>query len=345
MSLTNERLHDPLRIWALTGARAGDNDQVVALAEAIGLPFEIRQLEFNALCNLGPRLLGRSLASLTARSREALLAEEPPDLTISAGHRSVPAVQALRHRSGGRTRSIHTGFPRISPAHFDLVIATPQYPIADHPNLLRIPYALTRAVTAVADASDEALLASLPAPRRLLIVGGPTLFWTIDQPRLIGTLAKMIDEAAKEGGSVIVTTSPRTPVELERSIIEALAEAKAATLLARPGKPPSYSSLLHAADLIRVTAESVSMISDAIWTGKPMAVVPVAKSVAGAAYMSLMRQLRPGRPVYPQDLRFFWRELERIGATQELNSPDASINREMKRVLDRVRPLLNRFNT
>lgn len=342
MQLTDSRQDEPLRIWALTGARAGDNDQVVALAEAIGLPFETRQLEFNALCHLGPRLLGHSLASLTESSRAQLLSGPPPDLTISAGHRSVPAVQALRARSGCHTRSIHVGFPRISPAKFSLVIATPQYPIADHPNLVRIPYALTRAVTADADAGDEALLAALLKPRRLLIVGGPTLFWKLDDDALLAKLADLLGEAARDGGSVIVTTSPRTPAELEQRIAQTLAKAEAATLLAKPGKPPRYESLLDAADSIRVTADSVSMISDAIWTGKPLAIVPVVNSTMGAGYMRLMSRLRPGRPVYPQDLRFFWSELQRIGVTRELNRPETSQGAEIQRVLDRARPLLNR---
>jgi len=108
-----------LRIWALIGARAGDNNQVLALAEALGLPFEIKQLEYNALRVIGPRLLGASVASLAPASRDMSLSEPAPDLTISAGHRSVAVVQFLRRRSGGQTRSIHLGFPRISPARFD----------------------------------------------------------------------------------------------------------------------------------------------------------------------------------------------------------------------------------
>ncbi len=135
---TDER---PLRVWALTGARAGDNNQVIALAQALGLPFETKHIEYNGLRFLGPRLLGRSLMSVARASRRQLLDGPPPDLTISAGHRSVPVTQALRARSSGATHSIHVGFPRVSPSRFDLVMATPQYPIADHPNLLSVPYA------------------------------------------------------------------------------------------------------------------------------------------------------------------------------------------------------------
>jgi uncharacterized protein len=313
---------------------------VIALAEALGLPFEIKQLEYNRLRHLGPRLLGRSLASLTKRSSEAILADPPPDLTISSGHRSVAVVQALRHRSNGRTRSVHVGFPRISPARFDLVIATPEYPIPRHPNLLRVPFALTRATTAAADAQDQARLAKLPSPRRLLVVGGPTLFWNIDGPKLLQTLTAMLRQASDEGGSVLVTTSPRTPAAVRGAIAEALAGSDVPTLLAAPGKSPDYASLLAAADSIRVTADSVAMVSDAIWTGKPVGLVPVARSILGRVAIGTMDGVLR-RPLYPHDLRFFWRALADNGITDTLGRPRTSTGEEMRTVLDRVRAILD----
>src|SRR5205823_10338871 len=152
--------------------------------------------------------------SLTSSSRKLIFGEPPPDLTISTGHRSVAVVQALRYRSEGHMRAIHVGFPRVSPAKFDLVIATPQYPMPEHPNLLRMPYALTRAATTGPDPDAKAQLTKLPMPRRLLIVGGPTLFWKIDEAELLQTLAQMVVETRVQGGSVLVSTSPRTPAAL-----------------------------------------------------------------------------------------------------------------------------------
>ena len=157
----------PIRIWALLGARAGDNDQVLALAEALELPFEIKQLHYNGLRRLGPKLLGRSFASLSPASSKLIEREPPPDVAISVGHRSVPVVRLLRERSHGRMRSIHIGFPRVSPGVFDLLIATPQYPNPEHPHLLRIPFALTRVATGTRQ-SGGGELQGLPSPRRLL---------------------------------------------------------------------------------------------------------------------------------------------------------------------------------
>jgi hypothetical protein len=338
--LTSQGHSGPLRIWALLGARAGDNDQIIALAKALGLPFETKQLSYNRLHLLGPRVLGRSLISLNRSSRELIRAEPPPDLTISAGHRSVPAVQSLRRRSGGRTHSIHVGFPRISPARFDLVIATPQYAIPDHPHLLRIPYALTGAATREPDPDDEALLARLPKPRRLLIVGGSTLYWMLDEPALLTALDAMLAKAAKKGGSVLVTTSPRTPPAITQAIDKSLDASRAPALLTAPRKSPRYASLLAAADSIWVTADSVSMVSDAIWTGKPVAIVPVEKSWLGLIAFRLMDRIRPGKRLYPQDLRFFWRALGEAGVSERLAIPKTSTNEEMRMILERARAIL-----
>lgn len=338
--LTKERLSAPLRIWAILGARAGDNNQVVALAEALGLPFEIKHLRYNCLRRLGPRLLGRSLASLTRDSRKLVLAESPPDLTISAGHRSVPVVQALRHGSGGRTRSIHVGFPRVSPDRFDLVISTPQYPIPDHPNLLRVPYALTRAATAAPEPADKALTDELPPPHHLLIVGGPTLFWTIDERALLETLGEMLATAAKESGSVLVTTSPRTPDRVRDAIVWELTASGVPSLLAQPRHAPAYAALLGAADTIRVTSDSVAMISDAIWTGRPVALVPVRKSPLGRVAIGVIERLHGGQRLYPRDLRFFWRGLAEIGVGEQLSLPRTSTDEQMRAVLERVQPIL-----
>src|SRR5438270_6275292 len=112
------------RVWALLGPHRGDNNQVLALAEALGLPFEEKTLSYNGLRRVPPRLLGATFASVDALSRRQLEGE-PPELTISTGLRGVPVVRELKRRSGGRTRTVHLGYSRISPTHFDLVVPTP----------------------------------------------------------------------------------------------------------------------------------------------------------------------------------------------------------------------------
>lgn len=326
------------RIWALLGARHGDNNQVLALAERLGLEFECKRLTFNHWRHLGPRALGSTFLSLTKESRK-LGTDGVPDLTISAGHRSVPVVQSLRAKSGRRLRSIHVGYPRISPGKFDLVVATPEYPMADHLNLLRIPFALTRATTR--EAPDEAFWSSHPSPRNLIVLGGPTLYWRLDPAEVSKAIDQALVRAAAEGGAVLVVGSPRTP---EAMLIQAQAQIETACVpaaLVPVQGPPSYPELLTMADSICVTADSVAMISDAIAAGKPVSLVPVKPTSVGRVFITLMAWIRPGRRLYPRDLRFFWAELEE----NRLIGPDCHFRRRSApdpaaMVAARVSPIL-----
>jgi mitochondrial fission protein ELM1 len=306
------------KIWALLGAHQGDNNQVLALAEAIGLPFERKQLTYNRWRHLGPNLLGASFRSLR-RSSRASLSGDPPDLTISTGHRSVAPVQLLRERSGGTVRSIHVGYPRISPEKFDLVIATPEYPIHEHPNLLRIPFALTR--KADRNELDAGFWDRHSAPRLLLILGGRTLYWELDEQALWEAMTHMLADATSSGGSVIVVGSPRTPQRLLAEAERRVRDAGPPAAFVPLGGRPSYTELLEQADTIMVTADSVAMVSDAIATGKPIGLIPLRPSRLGKIVMTVMDRLRPAEPLRPRDLRSFWRMLQHRGFAGTAHEP------------------------
>lgn len=317
------------RVWALLGKRHGDNNQVLALAEALGLSFEVKNLDYNHWRHLRPRLLGATARSLTKESR-AQLSGELPDLTISTGIRSVPVVQWLRHRSGGRLRSVHIGYPRLSPSKFDLVVATPEYPVPDDPRLLRIPFALTRLRKDDVDAKFEA---AHPRPRRLVVLGGPTLFWSLKESTVVEALRSLCQRAVRDNGSMLVIGSPRTPKTLLGAASRAVRAAHVPAILAPIGGSPSYGELLHAADEIYVTADSVAMISDAIATGKPVGIIPLERSAFGRVYVGLMDRWRPDRRVRPRDLRFFWRELEQRQLVGTLDQPRADNTRNPRAVV------------
>jgi hypothetical protein len=328
-----------VKIWAILGAHRGDNNQVLALAEALGLPFERKELRYNSLRHFQPQLLGATVRSLSRKSRDAI-AGDAPDLTISTGHRSVPVVQALRRRSAGKTQSIHVGYPRISPEDFDLVVATPEYPIPDHPRLLRIPFALTRARNDGPPSED--FRQAYPAPRRVMVLGGPTLYWQLAPADVSRTLEQLLEAAERDGGSVLVVGSPRTPPKVLTHACVAIDQARVPAALVQMGGPPSYGSLLEVADSLLVTADSVAMVSDAVATGKPIGLIPVRPTFGGRLMMSLMERLRPGRRMHPRDLRFFWEALNNEGLVGTVAEPRGGRVPDLNRIVaTRVRAVLN----
>jgi len=330
----------PPRIWALLGPHRGDNNQVLALAEALGFPFDEKDLRYNALRRVPPAVLGPTFASVAAGSRRQVEGE-PPDLTISTGLRSVPVVRELKRRSRGRMRSVHLGFPRISPRHFDLVVPTPEYPVPDAPNVFRISFALTRHAARAVEQADRDLLEAYPRPRRLLLVGGPTLYWDLSPDDISAAVRGLLKAAQRGGGSVLAVGSPRTPMDVLGAVHGSL-EGSSVPFLFEPGEgPPAYVALIEAADEIFVTADSVAMVADAVTTGKPVGIIPIAKSPLGQLVTAAMDRLRPGKRLYPRDLRFFWAALAQAGFGGTLEAPKASKPPDYAAIIaDRVRQLL-----
>jgi mitochondrial fission protein ELM1 len=149
-----------------------------------------------------------------------------------------------------------------------------------------------------------------------------------------------MDKAAAEGGSVLAIGSPRTPRDLLRAIGPLFQSTSVPILLVPSEGSPTYSALVAAADEIFVTADSVAMVADAVTTGKPVGLIPIEKSALGSMVMASMDRLRPGRRLYPRDLRFFWRALEEQGYAGTLDAPRAiSPPDYLELVADRVRLL------
>lgn len=336
----NNKPDKPIRVWALLGPHRGDNNQVLALAEALGLPFEEKWLRYNQLRRLQPALLGATLSSVAADVRDQLKGD-PPDLTISTGHRSVAVVRALRKRSGGKMRAVHLGYPRISPKHFDLVVPTPEYPVPDAPNVVRIPFALSPHSAREVDQADRDLLAAYARPRKLLLIGGPTLYWELSDRRIFRAVRRLMRSAAWDGGSVIAVGSPRTPPDLLAAVESMLEDSSKATLMAPVEGPPSYAALIDAADEIYVTADSVAMVADAVMTGKPVGLIAIAKSSLGKTMMGIGNRVRPGKRLFPRDLRFFWEALTEHGFVGTIDEPRASQPPDFTALIaERVRRLL-----
>ena len=83
------------------------------------------------------------------------------------------------------------------------------------------------------------------------------------------------------------------------------------------------------------------MVADAVTTGKPVGLIPIAKSGLGRVVMGSMDLLRPGKCLYPRDLRFFWAVLRREGFGGTLEEPRASSPPDYSaEVAGRVRRLL-----
>ena len=302
------------RIWVLLGPRTGDNNQALALAEALGGPFETRTLDYTQLQALSVWLPPTAL-TLGSTSRKQLQAPWP-DLVITIGRRSVPVARWIRKQNRGRTKLVHIGHPRNDPGLFDLVITTRQYPVPPGDNVLLLPLAMSRFATSpVATPEEEVWLAALPSPRRLLAIGGATKYWSLSAEQVAEAVARL----QRSDGTLIVATSRRTDPEVTNAVRSVLSGKSRLV----EGAFPRFPVLLNQADEIFVTGDSVSMLSEAILTGKPVGLVPIQQDDKGRRKLG-EAPLESGPDARRRDLRRFWNYLQEEKLIGTVDAPVAA---------------------
>lgn len=354
------------RVWVLSSPRAGERTQLLALADALGCPYEVKRVAhrpFGAALELlgGEHVLGVDL------SRSARLEAPWPDLVLLAHQSNETVARWIRKQSGGRTRLVLLGRPWSSVEAFDLVVTTPQYELPEAANVLQNLLPL-HAVTP--ERLDEAAtrwrprLAHLPRPFVTVMVGGSSGPYVLDA-EAAARLGREASELARSlGGSVLVSTSART----RPAAIDALfAAVDAPSYLHRwsAGDPLNpYFGFLGLADRLVVTADSVSMVAEAFATGKPVAMfdfgsgsVPMRENAAVDVGQSLTSRVRGwlyerymrlprGRLNRSRDLRIVHQALLATGRVTWLGEPAQRVTMrlmgdEMTRTLNRLRGLLS----
>ncbi|GAB4358138.1 MAG: hypothetical protein Kow00114_10170 [Kiloniellaceae bacterium] len=285
------------RVWLLLDDRPGHATQVVGLAEALGWPYEAKQLRFTALNRLSNRLLGASLLSLDAK-RSDRLAPPWPDLVIAMGRRCAPVARWVKRQSGGRTRLVQLGRKAANvAADFDLAVTCLHFQLPPHPkrvDLLLPPTQVTPARLQQAAERWAGLFGDAPHPRVTLLVGGTTAHHRLDA----GTAARMAAEvdafARALGGSLTCVTSRRSGAAVEAALQQAAPSAHC-HFWRRERKENPYLGYLALADILVVTGESESMLAEAADAAKPLYIYPIPAKPAGLRSRLAARVLAAAR--------------------------------------------------
>jgi len=268
----------PLLVWAVGDGRAGIDNQVLGLAEAVArlTPTEIVTKRIGWKGYLDPLPAPLNPAPTWGRSSGSSTFEPPwPDLWIAAGRASLPLSIRLRGWSKGKTLVVQIQDPRLPARLFDLVAppihderAGPGiFPITGSPHRVT-PERLAEGYEAFADR-----LGRLPHPRIAVLIGGRSKAFDISPARaetLGSALRRMVIDA---GGSLMVTFSRRTPGGARGVITRKLADLPG-WIWEGDGDNP-YFAFLAAADAFVVTEDSINMVAEAASTGKPIHIAAV----------------------------------------------------------------------
>ena len=263
-----------LSIWAVSDGRAGIENQVLGLAEAVARQapagVETKPIAYRgALGRLPQRLNVAPRVFLTAGSA---IAPPWPDLWIAAGRATLPLSARVKGWSAGRTAVVQLQDPRWPLRLFDLVIPPAHDELAG-PNVFPIlgaPHRVTPERLAEAYPAFRLILDPLPSPRVAVLVGGRSK--AHDLPADLA--AAFGEELAALPGSLLLTFSRRTPIEVRRLMTGRL-DGKPGWIWNGEGPNP-YFAFLEAADAIVVTSDSTNMAVEAASTGKPVLVRAIA---------------------------------------------------------------------
>jgi mitochondrial fission protein ELM1 len=356
------------RVWIVASPHAGDNTQLRALGQALGWPVEVKQLVYRRteaalrLFSL-PTLAGVDLASSIA------IAPPWPDLVLCSGRGAESVAFWIRQRNP-KTRIVFVGTPWAPLERFDLIVTTPQYRLPAAPNvlhnLLPLHDVTPERLTAQA-ALWETRLAHLPTPFTAVLVGGDSgpYHFTPEAAARLGREATQIARA--EGGSLLVTTSARTSAPATQALEAAIGVPSYIHRWKREGGDNPFHAFLGLASLIVVTADSISMMAEAIASRKPVLLFDIEDGPyamraedgqnhpadrlppigwrgrsAGATLFRLLINHAP--PRFSRDLRVVQRDLVKGGHAQWLSEtfppgPPPPAPDELSRTVARIRQL------
>jgi mitochondrial fission protein ELM1 len=262
-------------VWVLMGHKTGDNEQVLALAEALGWPFERKRFTY-VRWEVVPNLAVRATLAGVAKGRSSSLQPPWPDLVITAGRRNEPIalwIQKAAAADGRRVRLVHLGRPWNRLDRFDLIVTTPQYSIPESSNILLNPTPLHR-ITAgrlgEAAAQWAERFAHLPRPRVAVLIGGSIAPHSYDETSAERLAKQASSLAAASGGSLLVSTSARTPPPTIDTLCDHITVPSYVFRWRKDSAENPYFGMLALADAFVVTADSMSMLTEACATGKPV---------------------------------------------------------------------------
>jgi mitochondrial fission protein ELM1 len=195
-----------------------------------------------------------------------------PDAVIGCGRNTVRPALAIKRASGGRTIAAHIQDPRFGRERFDLMIV-PRHDRLRGPRVLVTEGAVHRVTPALLAAERRRFpaLANLKRPIVGVLIGGANGAYRLDREALAVIADRIAAAIKRRGGSVLATPSRRTGPDGVALLRERFAGVPGQVWDGGGDNP--YYAYLAVADALIVTADSVSMISEAAATGKPVHVV------------------------------------------------------------------------
>jgi uncharacterized protein len=264
-------------IWALLLPEAGFRSQVMGLAETLNALVRGTVIEKNVDLRAPWRYLPSTLcplplSGLTANSDRL---EAPwPDLVIGCGRRTIPLALAIKRVSAGATKAVFIQDAKAAAPEFDLVFPM-HHDGLQGPNVIAVDTALHRVTSEKLETGREQWRARFEGLKRPLIgvvLGGSNASLRFTEACARDLVSKLEHLARDTGAGFVITPSRRTD-ESALTVIRDFASRQHNIWMWDGQNDNPYFGILGLSDALIVTEDSVSMVSEALVAGKPVATV------------------------------------------------------------------------
>ena len=267
---------DNIKVWGASVPAAGAISQVRGVGEALDPNWRHLNIELYFPYSFFPTSFFDLMPRSAIKKSDLFFNQFPPDILITCGRKAIAFSLAMK-RCYQQLITIHIQNPIINPSRFDIVIA-PAHDGLRGKNVIQT-------IGSVHNVNQESLgsfvnnkssfLQPIDSEFVLILVGGANAHHPFVE-KDIESLLEISKNLLSQGNHVVLLPSRRTPKKAVDRFVKFADGNDFVFCWDRTGESP-YMECLARSSHILVTQDSVSMISEACSTGKPVMIVPLYK--------------------------------------------------------------------
>jgi len=260
-----EKFNKDITAWCVTDGSAGMNSQVKGLAKALNVQYELKIIELKFPWNILPVGI---LPIFSGIFRNIINFDllNPPNLIITCGRQSVYFSIFLKKKLGRKIFNIHIQNPKTNLRKFDLIIA-PSHDNLKHSNVISTDLAINHINSELINENIEMFkkdFLNIQQPICCVLIGGSSRNYIFNKRTVEDLTFKLKELESSNKIKVIILSSRRTDQFIVNYLNNEFGEAH----IMWKEKYNPYIALLGLSKFIICTSDSVSMISEAIYSKK-----------------------------------------------------------------------------
>ena len=251
-----------IKALLLTEGMHGMISQVEGLAKSLDLNFKHHKVKLKKFWEfIPPKLTPISESTL----KEKFVFDS--QIVISCGRKSVVPSIILKKKHKNNIFNIHIQDPKVSYSNFDLIIC-PEHDGINGKNILNTKGAIHYLTLQEIKKFSNYIKFEKEGKKIItFILGGPNKYYDFSEPQLDKMFSKVKNSFTPDKHKIIVIPSYRTPQNIIKMAYNSFSHDH---IVFKEVDKKAYLSSLDLADIIVVTCDSTSMISEAAITGKPI---------------------------------------------------------------------------